>query len=94
MGCQWGCIIARWHYWSQMLVFNKSKTNLLEENDAFFIWVKYSHLAVCLHVIQPHLSQAILTLGHLCNVDFVCSNRLDTNSSANIQVGVALADAA
>ena len=54
---QWGCIIARWHYWSRMLVccvFNKSKTNLLEENDAFFIRDKYSHLAVYLHVIQPH----------------------------------------
>ena len=53
----WGCIIARWRYWSWMLaccIFNKSKTNLLEENNAFFIRDNYSHLALCLHVIQPH----------------------------------------
>ena len=27
---------------------------LFEQNEAFFIRVKYSHLAVCLHLIQPH----------------------------------------
>ena len=52
-----GCIITRWRNLSWMLaccIFNKSHTNLFEENAAFFIRDKYSHLAVCLHLIQPH----------------------------------------
>ena len=67
---EWGCIIARWHYWSRILaccILNKSKTKLLEENEAFFIQDKYSHLAVCLHMIQPHqveLDQSWTVLAH------------------------------
>ena len=31
-----------------------SQKILYEQNETFFIRDKYSHLAVCLHMIQPH----------------------------------------
>ena len=36
-------------------LFDYSKKIILcEQSEAFFIWDKYSHLAMCLHMIQPH----------------------------------------
>ena len=37
-----------------LLVPDVSVLHLFEENDAFSIRDKYSHLAVCLNLIQPH----------------------------------------
>ena len=75
----WGCITDRWRYLSRMLeccVFNKSKTNLLDENDALFIRDKYSHLAVSLHVIQPHWSSIFEILTTLVKSQFLSEDSI------------------
>ena len=56
---QWGSISARWLYWSRMIaccLLHKPKKYFDKQNESFFIRDKYSHLAICLRLMEPHCS--------------------------------------
>ena len=54
---QWGSICGRWHYWSRMIaccLLHWSKNYFNDQNESFFIRDKYSHLAICLRLLESH----------------------------------------
>ena len=43
-----------------LLPFALAKKYFNERNKSFFIWDKYSHLAICLCLMEPHLELKVL----------------------------------
>ena len=47
--------------WWPAAYYNIPKTYFGLENEAFFIWDKYSHLVICLRLMEPHSKDDKLT---------------------------------
>ena len=54
---EWGSICGRWRYWSRVIaccLLHWSKNYFVDQNESFFIRDKYSHLAICLPLMEPN----------------------------------------
>ena len=54
---QWGAMSCRWQCWSLMLawlVFINRESDLVIDNETFFVWDKFCPVMVCLHLMETN----------------------------------------